>query len=171
MSKNLKTAVYVGAFVLAIVVIAAFGASAAIPVAGLGFLALVVPPALPARNSGEQQQHFFRVRLGINNVAAMSAGVKIGRLPARAIITAVAVHVNTAFNSVTTDTIVLGSTNGGTDIAASQSLHAAGFAAGTAVGMASTSEVDIWLKYASTGGAASAGDATLILSYIPDNDQ
>jgi hypothetical protein len=83
----------------------------------------------------------------------------------------VAVHVNTAFNSVTTDTIVLGSTNGGTDIAASQSLHAAGFAAGTAVGMASTSEVDIWLKYASTGGAASAGDATLILSYIPDNDQ
>jgi len=173
MSKSLKTAVYVGAFVLAIVVIAAtVTGSVAAPIAGLGALiALTVPPAFAARNSGEQQQHFYRIRLTTNMIAALAAGTKIGRLPARAIITGAAVHKNTPFNSVTSDNIQLGSTNGGTDILAATSLQGAGYATGTAVGMVSVNEVDIWAKYTQSGAAASAGDATLVITYIPDNDQ
>jgi hypothetical protein len=179
MSKNLKTAVYVGAFVLAIAVIAAFvHPAAALPVAGLGtLLALTVPPTLSARNSGEQQLHFYRFRFTSANIPAMAAGVKICRLPARAFINSIALHVSTAFNSATTDTIQLGSTASGVDIlAAGTSIHTAGYLApttpaGLGIVVATTGEQDVYLKYSQTGGAATAGDFTLIITYIPDSDQ
>jgi hypothetical protein len=177
MSKNLKIAACV-AFVLAVAVIAlTVGASAAVPAAGLGLLALTVPPTFAARNSGEQQLHFMRYRITVGSVAALSAGVKIGRLPARAFINSIALHVNTAFNSATTDTIQLGTTASGVDIlAAGTSIHAAGYLApatpaGLGIVVATAGEQDIYLKYSQTGGAATAGDATLVISFFPDNDQ
>jgi hypothetical protein len=178
MSKNLKTAVYVGAFVLAIAVIAAFvHPAAALPVAGLGtLLALTVPPTLSARNSGEQQLHFYRYRFTSANIPALTAGVKICRLPARAYIHSISVYVSTAFNSATTDTIQLGSTASGVDILAATTIHAGGYvaaaaAAGLGIVVATTGEQDVYAKYAQTGGAATAGDATLVITFFPDNDQ
>jgi hypothetical protein len=177
MSRNIKLAIG-AAFVLTIGLLAlTVGASAAVPVAGLGFLALTVPPTLSARNSGEQQINFFRYRFTVANVPALTAGVKIGRLPSRAFITSIALHKSTAFNSVTTDTIQLGSTASGVDILAATDIKsAAGYAALTAAAglgivVGTTGEQDIYAKYASTGGAASAGDVTLVIAFIPDSDQ
>lgn len=171
MSNNLKIAAFLG--VLTLAVIAAFVLG---PAAGLGLLALTIPPSLPARNSGEQQLHYFRYRFGVNNVPALSAGVKIGRLPSRAFINSIALHKSTAFNSATTDTIQLGSTAAGVDILAATTLQGAGYAAltsaaGLGIVVGTAGEQDIYAKYAQSGGAASAGDVTLVISYFPDNDQ
>jgi len=178
MSRNIKLALG-AAFVLTIGFLAlTVGAAVAAPAAGLGLLlALTIPPSIAARNSGEQQLHYFRYRFTVANVPALSAGLKIARLPSRAFINSISVYVSTAFNSVTTDSIQLGSTASGVDIlAAGTSIHAGGYtaltsAAGLGIVVGTTGEQDVYLKYASTGGAASAGDATLVITYFPDNDQ
>src|SRR5262249_13531792 len=128
-----------------------------------------------ARNSGEQQLHFFRVRLTVANLAALTAGVKIGRLPSRAFIHSISMHKSVAWNA-TTDTIQLGSTNGAVDILAATSIQDAGFSATTAAAgrgmvVGAAGEQDIWAKYAGTGGPPTTGDTTLVIAFIPDNDQ
>jgi len=177
MSRNIKLALG-AAFVLTIGFLAlTVGAAVAAPAAGLGLLlALTIPPSIAARNSGEQQLHYFRYRFTVANVSALSAGLKIARLPSRAFINSISTYTSTAFNSVTTDTIQLGSTASGVDILVATTLRTAGYAAATAAAglgivVATAGEQDIYAKYVSTGGAASAGDVTIVITYFPDNDQ
>lgn len=177
MSRKLKTAICFASLMCAAALIALFVSPAlALPV---GVLALVIPPAVAARNTGWQNVHTFRVRMTPANAAALNAGVKIGRLPSRALIQFMALHVSTAFNSATTDTIQLGSTNGAVDLLAATTLRTAGYtpltsAAGLGIfnnNAGTAGETDIWAKYAQSGAAATAGDATLVIGYLPDNDQ
>lgn len=178
MSKNLKTAVagfaLAGLFVATVAVL--YGAMPAAAIGGM--LALTIPPALSSRNSGEQQLHCFRFRAQASNLSALTAGLKIGRLPARAFIHGIQIHTVTAFNGVTTDTLSLGTTAAtGTEICAAQSVHAAAAAAvavpfaGSGLAVTASGEVDLYVKYANTGGVATAGDATIVITYFPDNDQ
>ena len=179
MTRNTKIAVYVGAFACAVafVTAAAFGLIPAMAAGAGSLLALTIPPTLTSRNSGEQQLHFFRYRLQFASLSALTAGVKIGRLPARAFIHGVSIHTVTSFNAGTTATIALGSTSGGADILAATDIKAAGASsvavpfAGSGLAVTGSGEVDLWAKFAQTGGAATTGDATLVLTYIPDNDQ
>jgi len=176
MTNKTKYAVCVGTLAFAVALIAAFSISPAVG-AGLGLLALVVPPAVAARNSGEQQLHFFRVRMQFNNLSALTAGVKIGRLPARAFIAGVSIHTVTSFNAGTTATIALGTTQGGVDILAATDIKTVGASnvavpfAGSGLAVTGAGEVDIWAKFAQTGGAATTGDSTIVITFIPDNDQ
>jgi hypothetical protein len=140
-------------------------------------MALTLPPTFPARNSGEQNMHFFRKRIQFADVTALTAGLKIGRLPSRAFVTGVEVHTGTSFNAATTATISVGTTAAtGTEICAAQDVKTTGYirvASPTGAGLAVTAsgEVDVFLKFAQTGGSMTTGDATVIVHYMPDNDQ
>lgn len=175
-----KTRVYIGAAVLLSLAVTAYafgylGPAALSGVSGLA-LALTVPPTFPARNTGEQQLHFFRFRFQFGQITALAAGQKIGRLPARSFIHSIKFYKATAFNSATTDTLQLGTTAAGVDILAATSIAAAGYAdltaaAGLGIVVGTAAEVDIFAKYAQTGAAATVGDMTIVIAYIPDIDQ
>lgn len=142
-------------------------------------MALTIPPTFPARNTGEQQVHFFRKRVQFADIAALTAGLKIGRLPAKAFITGVEFFTTaTPFNSATTDTISVGTTAAtGTEICAATTVHTASTyarvasPAGAGLAVTNAGEVDVFLKYAQSGAVATAGDATVVVSFIPDIDQ
>lgn len=140
--------------------------------------ALTLPATFPARNSGEQNTHFFRKRVQFADIAALTAGLKIGRLPSKAFITGVEFYTTaTPFNSATTDTISVGTTAAtGTEICAATTVHTASTyarvasPAGAGLAVTGSGEVDVFLKYAQSGAVATAGDATVVIHYIPDND-
>jgi hypothetical protein len=130
-----------------------------------------------ARDVGLPCIQYFRKRVQFTD-AGLAAGYKIGRLPARSYIIVVDWHVVTAFNSTTSDTVQLGSTQSGTDIVAPTTVHAGGITHHTAaagLGVAATpsftQDVDIWLKWVPGAvGTATAGEVVVIVAYIPDRD-
>jgi hypothetical protein len=133
------------------------------------------PPTLPARNAGEQQIHCFRTRFQVANVPAFAPGIKIGRLPARSFLSRVQIYKAAAFNSATTDTIQLGSTQTGVDLLGATDVKtAAGYVdltAAAGLGIVQPLETDLWMRYLQSGAAATLGDVTVLISYFPDNDQ
>jgi hypothetical protein len=133
-----------------------------------------------ARNDGSQKVHFIRRRVQFSdlNIAA-GTGVKIGRLPNRAFVSAVKMHLTTVYNSTTSDTLQLGTTATGVDILAATNVHtgaSTGFsnltsAAGLGLAVTGSAEVDVFVKLApGTASTATTGDVTFTIEYIPDND-
>jgi hypothetical protein len=128
-----------------------------------------------ARDLGVQTLHYIRKRMRVNDPSFLN-GVKIGRLPGRAFLFGSAWYKEAAFNSTATDTIQIGTTQGGSDILAATDVHSTGFTAHTAaagLGGAVTfvpNEVDVWVKWTSGGGSPSTGDVTVIILFAPDND-
>ena len=135
-------------------------------------MALVASLSGAARNDGSQKLHFIRRRVQFSDTV-FQAGAKIGRIPARSFIHTVAWYKPTAFNSGTSDTASIGSTAGGTDILAATTIATTGFfnsATAAGMGMAVTSETDVFLKWINAGTAATTGDMTVIIAFVPDND-
>ena len=135
-------------------------------------MALVASLSGAARNDGSQKLHFIRRRLQFSDAGA-TGGLKIGRIPARSYIHSVSWYKTTAFNSGTSDNATIGSTAGGNDILASTAISGTGYVNHTAaagLGMAVTSETDVFVKWVAVGTAATTGDTTVILAFVPDND-
>lgn len=125
-----------------------------------------------ARNDGSQKVHFIRKRFQFGD-SGLTAGVKIGRIPARAYISGVSWYKSTAFNSGTSDTVAIGSTAGGSDILTGTTVQSTGFvshSSAAGLGLAVTTETDVFIKWTATGTAATAGDVTLVINFHPDND-
>lgn len=127
-----------------------------------------------ARDYGKQLKHYFRKTINFNdlNIGTLDK-VKVGRVPAGAIIDSCLVIVSTAFNTTTTNTLVIG-TNTGSDnnIATTGDTNLASakaFAVTTAQTLVVSADSDIFVQSAGTGG--SAGKATIIIGYVPNNDQ
>jgi hypothetical protein len=126
----------------------------------------------PARQFHTQQVHYLRKTVVFGNAGVVQT---VGVLPAGALILKPisGVHVVTAFNSGTNKQIDIGTTADddlfGTDL----SLAAATFVpldeavGGYRVDAVTTITATLDL----TGTAASAGEAEIIIAYIPDNDQ
>lgn len=126
-----------------------------------------------ARTDGSQKLHFIRKRFQFSD-ANLTAGVVIGRIPARSYLTAVSWYKSAAFNSGTSDNATIGTGNA-TDagILASTAISGTGFVNHTAaagLGLAVTAEADVYLRWVASGAAATAGDVTVVISYSPDND-
>jgi hypothetical protein len=133
-----------------------------------------------ARNDGSQKVQFIRRRVQFSdlNIAA-GTGVKIGRLPSRAFIDAVKLHLTTVFNSTTSDTLQLGTSASGTDILAATNVHtgaSTGYsnqssAAGLGLAVTASGEVDVFAKLnPGTASTATTGDVTVVISFTADND-
>lgn len=131
----------------------------------------------PARLLRTQQEHYYRFTVNYND-AGIASAVKFGRLPSNAFISQIDCQVTTAFNAATTNVLTVGynaTPNG--QIIASGDLNEASAtyqnmtsAAGLGVAATSAGEIDLYAKYTQTGAAATAGAATCVIHYVPDND-
>jgi hypothetical protein len=121
----------------------------------------------PARQLHTQQTHYIRKRVNWND-SAIGTGVIFGTLPAGAMILAIAVRVNTAFNAATTNALNLGTAAGGTQIGTDAATAGARFP--TVPNLSFANDTDLYVQYAQTGTAATAGQADIVITYAPNND-
>jgi hypothetical protein len=120
-----------------------------------------------ARLLHTQQVHYFRKRVNYND-AGISGGVLFGTLPAGAMIVTQNVRVNTAFNAGTTNALNLGTTAGGTQVFTDAAT--AGARSPAIPNLSFAVDTDLFITYAQTGTAATAGQADVVLAYAPNND-
>lgn len=125
-------------------------------------------PTGTARLLHTQQVHYFRKRVNYND-PGISAGVFVGTLPAGAMIVSQNVRVNTAFNAGTTNALNVGTTAGGTQLFTDAAT--AGARAPTIANLSFAVDTDFYVQYAQTGGAATAGQADIVIGFVPNNDQ
>jgi hypothetical protein len=129
--------------------------------------------ATTARRLSYQVIHTLVTTMNWNDVDV--AGRKIGTLPRGAcILLSSSINVNVAFNAGTTNNLLVGKTAGGNDYcvtgtSAAGSVGVKAFAAaditGGSAGGVMTADQDIYVSYTQTGGAATAGQATVTVSY------
>lgn len=131
---------------------------------------------IPTRQATTQQTNYYRVTVNYND-ANIASGVKFGRLPSNAFVSKIECYVSTVFNASTTNVLTFGTSTTATELVASGDINEASAtyqnlttAAGLGLAATSAGEVDLYAKYAQTGTAATAGAATCVFSYVPNND-
>ncbi len=146
-------------------------------------------PVVPPRQFSGQMKHYIRTTLNYYMCTQTSNAcvVKLlnGALPYNAIVTNDDVVTYTAFNSTTSDVITLGisSTSANELVSSGATMHATGVVNATLVsniqavtggGAAQTGDdggFDLWAKWtAGAGNTATAGLASVIISYYAPND-
>lgn len=131
-------------------------------------------PGTSARRNALQLVHYLRFAVNYND-AGIAAGVNKQVLPAGAIIIGTDVIVATAFNAGTTNTISVGTLgDAATNIVNAQNAGVAGLTqnvapTGAALGPLAADK-QVYVTYAQTGTAATAGKAYVIIKYVVDND-
>lgn len=125
-------------------------------------------PANNARSYHTQQTHYLRRRVRFND-AGIGAGALLGTLPAGAMIVGQHVRVSTAFNAGTTNALNVGTTAGGTQLFTDAAT--AGARVPTIANLSFAADQDIFVQYAQTGTAATAGVADIVIQYAVDNDR
>lgn len=121
-----------------------------------------------ARQIHTQQIHYFRKRVNYND-AAIGTGVVFGTLPAGSMIVLQSVRVNTAFNAGTTNALNVGTTAGGSQLFTDAAT--AGARQPAIANLTFATDTDLFVQYAQTGAAATAGQADIVVGYCPNNDQ
>lgn len=127
------------------------------------------------RQMALQVVHTLRFDVNYND-AGIAAGVGKQWLPKGAIVIGTDIMCSTAFNAGITNVLTVG-TNTPTDdnlIAAADFNEAAGLTqnikpTGAALGKLAA-DAQVFAKYTQTGGAATAGAATVIVKYVVNND-
>ncbi|TXH45944.1 MAG: hypothetical protein E6Q97_30575 [Desulfurellales bacterium] len=120
-----------------------------------------------SRQTHMQTVHYFRKRVNYNDVG-IGTGVIFGTLPAGAMLISQNVRVSTAFNAGTTNALNVGTTAGGTQLFTDAAT--AGARSPTIANLSFASDTDLFVQYAQTGGAATAGVADIVIGYAPNND-
>lgn len=128
-----------------------------------------------ARAYHTTQTHYIRKRVNWNDFG-VSAGVQFGVLPAGSLLTNAICRVNTAFNAGTTNVLRVGTTATGAEVMAEAVTlsGATGFksaTSGTAFAAQFASDTPLFVSYTQTGTAATAGQADIVISFAPNNDQ
>jgi hypothetical protein len=132
-------------------------------------------PGSTARKNQTQQVGYLRFAINFND-AGIASGVNKQWLPAGAIITDTSVYVGPAFNAGTTNVITVGlggSANtivaGGQVAPGTVALTNAITPTGNALGPLA-SDLQVNASYTQTGAAATAGQAIVMIKYVPNND-
>ena len=129
-----------------------------------------------ARQYHQQMVHYIRKEVNYND-AGIATGIKIGTLPAGAIIIGTDVHVQTVFNAGTTNVLTVGGNSPSyNDIVASGDVNEAATGltkdispTGSSLGVIAADR-PVYAMYTQTGTAATTGKAQIIIKYIPNND-
>lgn len=152
-------------------------------------LALTIPPTFTPRQFPSQQTHYLRFTVNWNScvLSSGSCTFKVGAVPYNSFVIRGYQQIVTNFNSGTTDTLAVGVTStSANELVTAQSVHT-GSGGATALTIVSTNAgtvatgdgatatgndggFDIWVKYAQTGAAPTAGQAILVLEYFAPND-
>lgn len=135
-----------------------------------------------ARVNSTQQTNYYRVTVNFND-PNISAGVHIGRFLQNTFISNVACHVTTAFNAAGVNQLFIGTSTNADNIVSSgqsnRSINEAsatyqqiGVAGASSLGLNPTSDADhdLVVRYKQTGTAATAGTATCVIEFVPNND-
>lgn len=128
-----------------------------------------------ARDLKMPVSHVISYDLAYNTTGA-SSGVKIGTLPANAVIHAWRVIIETAFNAGTTNPITIGTTATGAEVAASASITSAtpgvytGSAAAASGWKKQTADTALYVAYIPTGTAATTGVARVHITYANEDN-
>lgn len=132
-------------------------------------------PGSAARQNNTQQVHYLRFAVNYND-ANIANGVGKQWLPRGAIITSTSVYIGTPFNAATTNVLTVGTTAGGSNLVAAADVDETTQAitngvkpTGTALGPLAA-DTQVFVTFAQTGAAATAGQAVVIVHYIPNND-
>jgi hypothetical protein len=142
-----------------------------------------------SRQFPSQQVHYIRSTLTFNMCVQSSNACTVklanANLPYNAIVKSVTAYVYTAFNSTTSDVIIVGTTSANANeiVSSTMNIHAQATVAGTVVATAFNSTgntvaqsgtnggLDVWVKWtAGTGNTATAGLAALVIEYYAPND-
>lgn len=121
-----------------------------------------------ARQLHTQQVHYLRKRVNYNDTL-IATGVVFGTLPAGAVLVSQNVRCSTAFNAGTTNALNIGTTAGGTQLFTDAAT--AGARSPTIANLTFAADTDLYIQYAQTGGAATAGVADIVIGYAPNNDK
>ena len=163
------------------------GAALGLILSAVAAFALTIPPQYAPQQYTSAQTHYVRFTVNFNSCVLVSntCSVKVGALPYNSFVVRAYQQVYTAFNSGTTDTLAVGTASGGAQLVAAQTVHAttAGLpltVVAANLGTAATGNkiaqtganggFDVWVTYAQTGAAPSAGSAVIILEYFAPND-
>lgn len=120
-----------------------------------------------ARQYHTQQVHYIRKRVTYND-AGIGTGVVFGTLPAGAMIVDQDVRCSTAFNAGTTNALNVGTAAGGTQLFTDAAT--AGARQPTIANLSFAADTDLYVQFAQTGTAASAGVADIVIGFVPNND-
>lgn len=121
------------------------------------------------------QMPYFRATVAFDTLNIGTAGkVPLGTLPAGAIVTGMLVKVTTAFNAATTNVLTVGTAADASAVIGAGDVDET--TVGTTltfagVGYKASVATPLFIKYAQTGTAATAGAADIILMFCPDNDR
>lgn len=131
--------------------------------------------AVAPRKNVTHQINYFRAAVSFDTYQIGTAGkVPLGTLPAGAIVTGCIVKILTAFNAATTNVLTVGTASdasavfGDVDV---DELEADTTLVGAAIGYRPTVDTPLFIKYAQTGTAASAGSAIIVMTFAPNNDR
>ena len=120
-----------------------------------------------ARQTHMQVVHYIRKRVNWND-SNIATGVVFGTLPAGAILIAQNVRVSTAFNAATTNALNVGTAAGGTQLYTDAAT--VGARSPTIANLTFATDTDLFVQYAQTGTAATAGVADIVIGFAVNND-
>lgn len=129
-----------------------------------------------ARELATQQVHYMRKTV-LFNTTGIGSGIPFkNKLPAGAHILHCNVRIKTAFNSAGTNRLVVGTNSSSFNNVCTSTTAAASTTGGkqSVIGgaLSFTTDTDLYVKYtAATGTAATTGEATVTVAYVPDNDE
>lgn len=124
----------------------------------------------PARNDNKQNPMTIRATVNYND-ANISSGFQIGTIPQNAVVQDVDVDIVTAFNAATTNVLTVGTTTTATELVAAGDVNegATGntgpITRGRGRSLTSAGDVGVYVKYTQSGTAATAGQATITVTY------
>lgn len=127
-----------------------------------------------ARDFGRQVMHYLRRDISFDtpNIST-DATIKVGTIPAGSVIHEAVVKVSTAFNAGTTNLINVGISSDADGIVDELDIDATAAewqSSHRGSDLNFTSDTSIYVTYVQTGTAATAGAASIIIAYVPDND-
>lgn len=127
-----------------------------------------------ARQYEQQVLHFIRRQITFDTfLIGTDASVKVGTLPAGAVIYDAIVKISTAFNAGTNNYINVG-VEGDDDAILDQddvdATAAEWQSSRRGCDLTLTADTPVYVTYDQSGTAATAGVAEIIVAYIPDND-
>jgi|DEB0MinimDraft_3_1074331.scaffolds.fasta_scaffold03247_5 hypothetical protein len=121
-----------------------------------------------ARQFHTQQVHYIRKTVNFND-AGIGSGVVFGTLPAGAMIVSQNVRVTTAFNAGTSNALQVGTAAAGTQLFSDAAT--AGARSPTIANLSFATDQDLYVTFAQSGTAATAGVGTVVIGFVVDNDK
>lgn len=119
-----------------------------------------------------QAVHYIRKSVAYNTPGRTAGTVECGVLPNGGVVVDTVYKVVTAYNSGTSNTLIVGTTTDDNEFLTAIDVKAtAGTAARatTGLGYESTGEV-VYAKITDVGAAPSAGEVDVVITYVLDND-